>query len=157
MEVKLVDLNGPDAPRLVTESLIQSGFAVLTNHAISTKEITDFYASWEDFFLKGNPEQFLTDGASQKGYFPPSLAETAKGNDAQDLKEYFQYWPGGDLPSHLSGMTKNFFDEITTLGELVMMWLESHTDKNLWEKLERPFKDYLSKEHTLLRILRYPG
>jgi len=40
MEVKLVDLNGPDAPRLVTESLIQSGFAVLTNHAISKKEIT---------------------------------------------------------------------------------------------------------------------
>ena len=37
-----------------------------------------------------------------------------------------------------------------------MRWLQENTDSSLWHKIDRPFPEYLSEEHTLLRVLRYP-
>ena len=80
MKVDIVDLNAVDAQRLVTESLIKSGFAVVKNHKISTLELNALYEDWDNFFSKGNPGQYVTDSESQAGYFSPHFAETAKGH-----------------------------------------------------------------------------
>ena len=60
MKVDIVDLNGADAQRLVTESLIKSGFAIVKNHKISTLELNALYEDWDNFFSKGNPGQYVT-------------------------------------------------------------------------------------------------
>ena len=101
MKVDIVDLNAFDAQGLVTESLIKSGFAVVKNHKIPVSELNALYEDWDNFFCNGNPGQYVTDAESQAGYFSPDFAETAKGHEAQDLKEYFHYWPGGVLPLSL--------------------------------------------------------
>jgi hypothetical protein len=136
--------------------MLDSGFAVISKHNISDSEISSFYQAWEDFFVFGEPEEFLSRGDDQAGYFPTDKAETAKGNTVQDLKEYFQYWPGTKLPSHLTQLTQSFFTKMISLGLITMQWLQENTDSSLWHKIDRPFPEYLSKEHTLLRVLRYP-
>ena len=156
MNVQLVDFTSPEAPRIFSESMLESGFAVIGKHNISDSEISSFYQAWEHFFLYGEPEEFLSKGDDQAGYFSTDKAETAKGNNVQDLKEYFQYWPGTKLPSHLTQLTQSFFTKMISLGLITMLWLQENTDSSLWHKIDRPFPEYLSKEHTLLRVLRYP-
>ena len=156
MNVQLVDFASPEAPRIFADSMLDSGFAVISKHNISDSEISSFYQAWEHFFVFGEPEEFLSKGDDQAGYFPTDKAETAKGNTVQDLKEYFQYWPGTKLPSHLTQLTQSFFTKMISLGLITMRWLQENTDSSLWHKIDRPFPEYLSKEHTLLRVLRYP-
>ena len=51
MKVGIVDLNANDAQQLVTESLVESGFAVVENHKIPVSALNDLYSGWDDFFL----------------------------------------------------------------------------------------------------------
>ena len=156
MKVSIVDLALPEAPKLVTESLLGSGFAVVENHPIPAAELDELYRVWNDFFLHGHPERYRTDVESLAGYFPPDLAETAKGHEARDLKEYFHFWPGGDLPEQVHDITMHYFDEIYALSASVIIWLQDSTPARLWAAIEKPLVDYLSRDQTLLRILRYP-
>ena len=156
MDVKLVDFTLPEAPRFFTESMLESGFAVITNHNIARDEISNFYQAWEHFFVHEKPEEFLAKGEDQAGYFSEEKAETAKGNTAQDLKEYFQYWPGTKVPPHLTKITLSFFKKMIDMGLIAMLWLQENTDSSIWHRIDRPFPEYLSQEHTLLRVLRYP-
>ena len=156
MKVGIVDLNAVDAQQLVTESLIESGFAVVENHKIPVSELNGLYEGWNDFFLNGNPGQYITDADSQAGYFSPYFAETAKGHEAQDLKEYFHYWPGGLLPTSVEKLTLHYYDAVFDLGKDVMTWLQANSPTTLWKSIDRPFEQYLSRNQTLLRILRYP-
>ena len=156
MNVQLVDFASPEAPQIFSESMLESGFAVIGKHNISDSEISSFYQAWEHFFLYGEPEEFLSKGDDQAGYFSTDKAETAKGNNVQDLKEYFQYWPGTKLPSHLTQLTQSFFKKMISLGLITMRWLQENTDSSIWHRIDRPFPEYLSEEHTLLRVLRYP-
>ena len=156
MDVKLVDFTLPEAPRFFTESMLESGFAVITNHNIARDEISNFYQAWEHFFVHEKPEEFLAKGEDQAGYFSEEKAETAKGNTAQDLKEYFQYWPGTKVPPHLTEITLSFFKKMIDIGLIAMLWLQENTDSSIWHRIDRPFPEYLSQEHTLLRVLRYP-
>ena len=156
MDVKLVDFTLPEAPRIFTESMLESGFAVITNHNIPCDEISNFYQAWEHFFVHEKPEEFLAKGEDQAGYFSEEKAETAKGNTAQDLKEYFQYWPGTKVPPHLTKITLSFFKKMIDMGLIAMLWLQENTDSSIWHRIDRPFPEYLSQEHTLLRVLRYP-
>tara|TARA_E500000075_G_C6976821_1_gene314093 strand:+ start:395 stop:1231 length:837 start_codon:yes stop_codon:yes gene_type:complete len=156
VDVKLVDFTLPEAPRFFTESMLESGFAVITNHNIARDEISNFYQAWEHFFVHEKPEEFLAKGEDQAGYFSEEKAETAKGNTAQDLKEYFQYWPGTKVPPHLTEITLSFFKKMIDMGLIAMLWLQENTDSSIWHRIDRPFPEYLSQEHTLLRVLRYP-
>jgi isopenicillin N synthase-like dioxygenase len=111
---------------------------------------------WDNFFCNGNPGQYVTDAESQAGYFSPLFAETAKGHEAQDLKEYFHYWPGGVLPGSVEKLTLRYYDAMFSLGKDVMVWLEANSPTTLWQSIDKPFEEYLSRNQTLLRILRYP-
>lgn len=156
MKVSIVDLKTTGAAKAVTDSLLESGFAVAINHPIAVGELERLYDEWDDFFVSGNPGQYATDAESQAGYFSPGQAETAKGHEAQDLKEYFQYWPGGALPESLSDITLRYLDAMFSLGQEVMAALQASTPESLWKVTDKPIEDYLSKQQTLLRILRYP-
>lgn len=156
MKVRIVDLNDSSAPQAVTESLIESGLAVVVNHPVPVDELHQLYSCWDAFFLSDEPSRFTTDANSQSGYFSPDQAETAKGLEAQDLKEYFQYWPGGVLPDSVESLTLKYYDAIFELGKSVMSWLQANTSNKLWRLIDKPFEEYLSRDQTLLRILRYP-
>ena len=156
MKISVVDLKASNASRLVTESLIESGFSVVENHPITGLELIALYSDWDDFFVSGDTDQYVSDAESQSGYFSALYAETAKGQEDQDLKEYFHYWPGGVLPKSVEKLTLRYYEEIFNLGKTVMSWLQMNSPQEIWTSLEKPFEEYLSRNQTLLRILRYP-
>lgn len=152
----LVDMGSRDAAAEVADSLVNSGFAAITNHAIPLQDLLDFYSAWDDFFTTGKPEDYATDAASQAGYFSRADAETAKGAAAQDIKEYFQYWPWGPVPPALKTRTASYYESVYLLACRILEGLQQNTPEKLWQRLECPLKDCLSRSETMLRVLRYP-
>lgn len=156
MKVDVVDLESPFASQAVTDSLIESGFAVVENHPIKPSELDLLYTIWDEFFVNGEPDRFAASADSQSGYFSPQLAETAKGHEDQDLKEYYHYYAGGPIPDEVGQITQKYYDAMFDLGKSVMSWIQASTPASLWQIIDRPIEDYLSREQTLLRVLRYP-
>ncbi len=56
----------------------------------------------------------------------------------------------------LEKLTLRYYEEIFNLGKTVMSWLQMNSPQEIWTSLEKPFEEYLSRNQTLLRILRYP-
>lgn len=69
------------------------GFVAVTNHGISDQLITDLYKNVQDFFslaLDQKRKYEIPVLYGQRGYTSFGK-EHAKGSDAPDLKEFFQY------------------------------------------------------------------
>ena len=156
MKVGILDAGRADAPEAVAASLKESGFAVLERHPVAPDMLNRLYPAWDAFFRSDETAGYLTDAESQAGYFPPGLAETAKGHQYQDLKEYFQYWPGGSLPPAVRALTLAYHEQMFRLGGTILSWLQANTPGAWWRRLDRPLATCLSREQTLLRVLRYP-
>ena len=52
MDVAVVDYQSPDAPKRFTESLRDTGFAVLTNHPIQYDMVQQLQNEWLNFFAQ---------------------------------------------------------------------------------------------------------
>ena len=154
--IHVVDLQQGNAPKAVTDSLIEYGFAVIENHPVLIDELKLLYEVWDDFFQSSETANFTVDAVTQAGYFATSEAETAKGHQTQDLKEYFHHYPGGKLPNAVETITIKYSERMFELGKSVMIWLQANTPPDLWWAIDDPFESYLSEPKTLLRILRYP-
>ena len=50
MNILTIDYNDKDLAKKFTDSLHESGFAVIKNHPISQKLINQVYNDWESFF-----------------------------------------------------------------------------------------------------------
>ena len=59
MDVAVVDYQSPDAPKRFTESLRDTGFAVLTNHPIQYYMVQQLQNEWLNFFRTGNKWDYL--------------------------------------------------------------------------------------------------
>ncbi len=151
-----IEQNKSTAARAVTRSLEDSGFALVQGHGVTLDQLELLYHSWDQFFLSCERFDYQADVASQNGYFSDTDAETAKGYAQPDLKEYFQYHPGAELPAQLRDMTEAYFHQLLTLGQTILGWIEAETEPALWRSLTHPLNTYLDPQQTLLRLLRYP-
>ena len=61
MQVKTVDYRTSDAGEALTESLLNTGFAVLENHPISAQRLEEIYTAWGRFFASDAKHDFLRD------------------------------------------------------------------------------------------------
>jgi isopenicillin N synthase-like dioxygenase len=154
--LKTIDFSTPSAPQDITASFLDSGFAVIENHPVPRSLLTDLYNRWDTFFVSGNPDRFTTTVDSQSGYFSPVQAETAKGSEKQDIKEYFQYWPGGELPEVVKDITLTYYNTLFNLAKHILTWVHEHTGPDLWVHADKPLAEYLCEAQTMVRILRYP-
>lgn len=154
--VRPIDYKSGTAARDITQSFLESGFAAIENHPVPLDMLKSLYEQWEDFFTSDHVETFATDVDSQSGYFSMTQAETAKGSEKQDIKEYYQYWPGDRLPDETREITLAYYDTLFDLAGKILGAVQEHTDKELWTHADRPLADYLSKKQTMVRILRYP-
>ena len=70
MDVAVVDYQSPDAPKRFTDSLRNTGFAVLTNHPIQYDMVQRLQNEWLNFFRTGNKWDYLPGEGGQDGYRP---------------------------------------------------------------------------------------
>lgn len=140
----------------MAESLHESGFAVLVGHSITTTQLIQFYQSWDEFFVAANKQPYTVDPVTQAGYFSIEDAEKAKAARAQDLKEYYQFWPGTRLPEAQQAVTLGLYDQMYDLAIDILGALQNYLPDSLWQGLEKSLPHYLSRQDTMIRILRYP-
>ena len=165
--VKVVDMAAPDAAKKFTDSLKETGFAVVTNHGIDYSLVDIIYDEWRRFFVSGSADQdkYLRNKETQDGYFNVQEAESAKGVEVKDLKQYYQlYFPHGRYPTEVSQAAQQLFEAMIFLGIQLLTWIDQNMDTVVREKVTQNLKkccidkiaDTIDTSQTMLRILRYP-
>ena len=157
MEVQVVNYNSPDAPKQFVESLRATGFGVLTNHPIKQTLVDKIYKDWADFFANEEKHNFLFDPEKQDGFFSTEKAESAKGENVKDIKEYYHIYPWGRIPEQLKSDAMEYYQSTSELAAELLNWVEQHSPedvaKHYFEPLSNMIKD---TPNTLLRVLHYP-
>jgi isopenicillin N synthase-like dioxygenase len=157
MKVKTVSYRDKNASRDFTQSLLETGFAVLTDHPVPVQLIRDTYKEWEDFFKSPAKNDYTYKPNSQAGYFP-FRSENAKDSKVKDLKEFFHYYPSRTtLPLNAQKFTPEYYKKTTDLGSELLTWIEKETPENVRSRFPTPLSQMIEQsEETLLRILHYP-
>jgi isopenicillin N synthase-like dioxygenase len=173
--VAVVDFTEPHAAKKFTDSLKNTGFAVLTGHPVPNELIQRVYAEWRDFMNHlhqayeagedGNAAlKYFRDLNTQHGYFPMAASEKAKNAKVKDIKHYFQlYFPHGQYPSEVSDDARKLWGELFDLGKTLVGWIDEHMPPEIKATIQkkigkdRTLADCVSGDKTMLRVLHYPG
>ncbi|MDX1977821.1 MAG: 2OG-Fe(II) oxygenase family protein [Pseudanabaenaceae cyanobacterium bins.68] len=148
-----IDYRSIHAAAALSQSLQQTGFAILHDHPIPLDLIAQVYGEWRDFFASELKYQYLFEREQQTGYFPFQL-ERAKDSQAADLKEFYHLYQGHSLPLGMSNASGQLFDALIDLGSELLGWINQNlTDALKHLNLPEMIRD--SDQH-LLRILHYP-
>jgi isopenicillin N synthase-like dioxygenase len=157
MQVDVVDFHASNAPRAFTNSLRETGFAVLVNHPLPVNLVQGIYDEWLAFFDSDAKFEYRYDDDNQNGYFGPEVSETAKGHSVRDLKEFFHVYPWGRYPATVSDAALRYAEKATAVARTLLGWVEANTPDEVASKFSRPLNQMLDgSTRTLLRVLRYP-
>ncbi|MBV8659174.1 MAG: isopenicillin N synthase family oxygenase [Burkholderiales bacterium] len=157
MFVQSVDYHSPEAAWQFTQSLRETGFAVLRNHPLPSAMIGEIYSDWAAFFKSAGKDAYRFDPARQDGWFPPDVSETAKGHTMRDLKEFFHVYTWGRIPVELREGALRYHFEATQLAAHLLAWIEQQLPDAIRQGLSEPLSDMIQgSEATLLRVLHYP-
>ena len=145
------------------------GFVAVKNHGISDELIADLYKHVQQFFslpLEQKRKYEIPELAGQRGYTSFGK-EHAKGSDAPDLKEFFQYgqivhedhplkneYPDNVSVNEVDGFDETFFKAYRafeksgkTLLQAIALFL--HLDENY-------FDEYIEDGNSIVRAIHYP-
>jgi isopenicillin N synthase-like dioxygenase len=157
MDVAVVDYQAPDAPERFTESLRETGFAVLVNHPLPWSLVEQIYREWAALFDSPAVAKYLMDAAGQTGYFPPDKSETAKGHSIRDLKEFFHVYDWSTYPDEVSQAALEYRQIATGVARTLLDWVEANTPPEISERFSMPLSKMMDgSTRSLLRVLRYP-
>lgn len=163
MEVAVVDYQSSKAPQQFVESMLGTGFGVLTNHTIPHELIDQVYNEWKEFFVQAEAmkREFLFQRDFDKvqgGYFPQDVAEVAKGFDVKDIKEFYHYYPCMEKhPAMISSATGELRQALIDMAVVLLGWLEEAMPEEIKQQLSMKLSEMIDVEYqTLLRILHYP-
>lgn len=155
--IEAVDYRDAEAPVAFTRSLRETGFAVLKGHPIAPERIDAAYADWARFFASDEKDAFRAGPGGAAGYFP-FRTENAKGALHKDLKEFFQVYPGTELPRVSADVTKELYRDLMEIGATLLAWLDEHAPAEVHRGLSEPLTSMLrDSNECMLRIIHYPA
>ncbi|MCB1198191.1 MAG: 2OG-Fe(II) oxygenase family protein [Bdellovibrionota bacterium] len=139
------------------QSIMDTGFAVLTDHLIDPQLTADVYAEWKQFFASEDKHQYTYDKSVQAGYFPFG-SENAKGAMYSDLKEFFRYYAWWDRnPLSLMPSTLRYFAQATEMASILLQWIEKYTPDDIRASFSCSLpKMAEASSETLLQATHYP-
>jgi isopenicillin N synthase-like dioxygenase len=157
MDVAVVDFEAPDAPAQFTESLRETGFAVLVNHTLPWSLVEQIYREWSALFDSPAVDRYATDASGQVGWFPGNRSETAKGSSVRDLKEFFHVYDWSVFPTEVSDAALEYRRIALDLALTLLDWVEANTPPDIAAQLSMPLSKMMEgSTRSLLRVLRYP-
>jgi isopenicillin N synthase-like dioxygenase len=150
MKVAICDLQSADFEQTLLKSLVNTGFAVLTHHGIDFELIKDAQQEWRKFFKRERlyKNLFVNGNDSNMGYKGMGT-ETAVGAKVADLKEFFHYKLGEEIPENAEGPTEKLFVQLESLGMQILDVLDK-TNGTTYRN------DCYNSTKTLFRALYYP-
>ena len=156
-ELPLIDYNAAGAPEAFFESLKQYGFATLISHPLDMTRVDRIYRAWRAHFAEGVATEFVMDPIRQDGYFALDQAESAKGQEIRDYKEYFQFYQWGRCPSHLKPDLEVHFEDCLKFSTTLLRWVAQQLPSDIVSRLSMPLESMIeNSEQTMLRVLHYP-
>lgn len=153
MEVKVCNLRDPSFDSTFLDSVINTGFAVITHHGIDHGLIKDVQMAWRLFFLShpDHKTSFINEVNSNMGY-KGMKQEKAVGAKIPDLKEFFHWKPGQKMPAEVWALTQHIFYQLEDVGQKVLSVIDSSS---------KPKTSYANNcfesDNTILRTLYYPA
>lgn len=156
-ELVAVDYMAADADVRFVESLRETGFGVLKNHPIPEENVNAIYESWYGFFASEEKNNYLFDSEKFDGFFPITMAETAKGHTVRDIKEYYHFYPWGRCPDGLKQQLDGYYADAISLASTLLSWVEKHTPHEVASQFNEPLSNMIQgSDQSLLRVLHYP-
>jgi len=155
--LSVVDYTAENAALEFVTSLHETGFGVLKNHPIQKELLESIYKNWAGFFASDEKFDYQFNVETQDGFFPTTVSETAKGNSLKDIKEYFHYYPWGQVPAELKQQLADYYQQANTLAATLLDWVEKYSPADVSAKFSIALSEMIAEsERTLLRILHYP-
>lgn len=154
-ELPTIDFQADDSPERFVQSLREYGFAALTNHPLDVSAINKIYEDWAVFFDSDGKYDYTLNRDTQDGYFSTQDAESAKGFDDKDFKEYFHYYPWGQCPPALKLQMQAYYDAAHQFASTLLSWIEKYAPAGV--SFSEPLSGMIvDSDVTLLRVLHYP-
>ena len=151
-----IDQSDANAPALFTRSLHETGFAVLTGHAITPEEISEMYDCWRKFFASEDRGKYACDPDTMHGYFGYK-SENAKGSSFKDLKEFYHVYQHCPLPPQVEGPSRRFHQKLVDIGARLLDWIDRESPQAVKSRFSEPVADMIKdSQQNLLRVLHYP-
>jgi isopenicillin N synthase-like dioxygenase len=151
MKVGVCNIKSDSFEQDLLKSVINTGFAVITHHDIDIALIKDLQDKWRAFYKREEfyKNLFINGNNPNMGYKGVGT-ETAVGAKVADLKEFFHWRPGEELPYNVFAGTVKMFFQLESLGMQILSVLEKQTHSNyVWDCNE--------SSNTILRVLYYPA
>jgi isopenicillin N synthase-like dioxygenase len=157
IQIRTVSCNSPVASLEFTQSILESGFAVVSDHGIPFSLITDSFKEWEDFFASQEKHEYTFNTQTQAGYFP-FRSENAKDYSKKDLKEFFHFYPArNELPKKTQTHTPQLYQKLHDLSVTLLGWIQENTPDHVRMRYSEPLTSMIQgSEETLLRPIHYP-
>lgn len=152
MKFKILDLESEDFEKRFVESVTNTGFAVINNHGIDHEFIREIQDGWREFFLQPQEVKNLSINEKDRNFgYRGFKEETALGSKNADLKEYFHFAQGKDIPNKIRGNNLHLFFLLERLGSRLLEILDGDhgklgADDACW-----------NSDNTILRALYYPA
>lgn len=148
MEVQICNLRSASFASDFRNSVMDTGFAVVTHHGIDYGLIKEAQQAWRLFFLAngGYKEQFIDTVDSNMGY-KGFKTEKAVGAVKPDLKEFFHWKPTKRIPTEVASVTMQLFYQLEDVSSQLLSTLDR--DGKYRASCE-------ASDNTILRTLYYP-
>lgn len=153
MFVKVCNFRDKNFDQDLIDSLIDTGFAVITHHGIDFGLIRETQKVWRQFFT--SPQEvrdfYVNEENPNMGY-KAFKTETAVGAKLPDLKAFYHYYPGEAIPEEAFQVTNKLFFELNDIGSQILSTIDRKTPGPF--SYREACQDSLS---TLLRAIYYPA
>ncbi len=156
-QLPVISWNEPDCGPRFVESLREFGFSALIDHPLDVERINRIYTDWRDYFATGDAQNFRMDPEQQDGYFSPDEAESAKGYEQRDFKEYFQFYTWGRCPEALRADLLGHFEQALDVASQLLRWVGEYAPTDIVGQLSEPLESMIQDSaQSMLRVLHYP-
>ncbi len=86
--IQTLSFKAPSTPHQFTQSLQETGFAILTDCPIDPQLLKRVYQAWQDFFHSDEKHQYPFNPLTADGFASTAVSETAKGFQEKTLKSF---------------------------------------------------------------------
>jgi len=153
MNIKVCNLRSSDFGAEFIDSVINTGFAVITHHGIDHGLIRDVQSAWRMFFLDkpSYKSKFVNKEDGNLGY-KAFGSEKAVGAKVSDLKEFYHWQPGKLLPGDVSTVTQSIFFQLEDISSQILKVIDDFQDG-----LTEYRAACEESDNTILRTIYYPA
>lgn len=156
MQVKVANLRSSEFEKDLIDSVVNTGFVVVTHHGISDMLIRDAQSQWREFFLENQmfKNLFINGNDPNMGY-KGMRTEKAVGAKKADLKEYFHWKPGAQMPQGPFSSTERMFAQLEDVAGQILSVIDRENRKN--GDYSNYVDDCFQSDNTIIRSLYYPA